>query len=1337
MSSEYAGTAGAQESAQLPNTESEGSVEALAPDDHNAERSSSGGRNHTPQSARGRGSSDPGWKRGRSSARGWLLSRTGSGLGNRGWRGGSRSRAGTQESSEMSNSVDGFLREYTEAIRNGMGIHDAAEPLMSHLDSRGVVALFKQMANTGLEIEAWELFGWMRQNMPASCDTFLYTAMISLCAANNADGVELARQLCREMLERGIERNVHTYSALMNVLIKAGRLQDALNVYCIDMQKSNVQPNLVTYNTLIDCYGKTGQWGEALQVLEEMRNQGIRPVTRTFNTLMIACNTNNQWQACLQIHNKMLQAGVEANTTTFNALISAYSKGGRIDQVFEVFEEMVSCGCERTVITYSSLISACEKAGRWELALQMFARMYQEGCRPNTITFNSLISACAQGSQWQRAVELFEKMQREGCHPDVVTYTGLISACERGGQWKRAIKFYDRMRQVGCRPDHIVYTTLVEGLWSVGLPLAQQQAVKLYRTACAEGFLKPLPVVPTMHSISAAATAVAVNSGRAELEGHQSLPLRQQGEAPAFTRSSLGTADEESGSVGVMQSDEARTSFETMVESSGRGSGRSSDNRSSFGVGGIYQSAHVPLLSRQFSGLSSSPSLYALSVDASATNPVQLQRLSSGTLSNTSSSMTGPSNSRPHKLSVIVDLQNDEEQGVGGGIVGVDEQRQVEVRGGGVLEVTLPGQLDSGLSVVAMLCWLCDLQDSWIDLLLLQGVPPSLHPGSSTTGVPAEVSGIQVLLNVARYMNATTTGGHLAFKQLASLVPAGSTNAPTSAVHAWLSYHGAPFRQLIASGAGQQQQQQVAAGTPGGASPPGSPVPQMLSSHTGTAGLRPLQASGQLLYHWLMTDEIIGILSSFEVSVPTAAAYSGHVSGPMPASSSSRLAPVSGPVQVGGPGGSSKPPHHPSSKSMLRHENSISRIPSTNVAAAAAAAAVTAAAAAGSVGHLYPPPPPSPPSPTRIMSLPMAQRRSSRGRLPLPAGLLGSTGSSRFYIMEQDQQQQAEAHARDEVLEDSCRSIFYLVVMFEQTHRLDMAAMGPLYIAVRMKELLPAVMKAGYALGLPEQIPHDSLLLLDRAMSTPLTFSDRDLPLAIHAALFICTRQASMDLLPLRKRPKDFRFAAITGCPLTELYRMEAVLRASLAQDTAAISSLHSLLLYMSRLEQWDPQNPQQLLLQQQGLPAPALPSGPGAVAGMQQVAPASGAGLPLFRSQYAAEGASWPPPLNSLGSLRISPLPPLMSYWNTGLADPMLLFREVVFEPEFMNYRPSVVAAAVLYASRTACGLVPSWPSCLLLLTGYDETNNPEFLAASSAAMRIMRQAQVYPKRVDQPVVN
>lgn len=121
-------------------------------------------------------------------------------------------------------------------------------------------------------------------------------------------------------------------SALMNVAIKSGQLQKALEVYH-EMLREGCTPNVVTYNTLIDVYGKTGQWQEALRVIETMNASNTKPVTRTYNTLMIACNTSGQWQEALSVYNDMVRRGHQPNTTTYNALISAYSKAGRLEKV--------------------------------------------------------------------------------------------------------------------------------------------------------------------------------------------------------------------------------------------------------------------------------------------------------------------------------------------------------------------------------------------------------------------------------------------------------------------------------------------------------------------------------------------------------------------------------------------------------------------------------------------------------------------------------------------------------------------------------------------------------------------------------------------------------------------------------------------------------------------------------------------------------------------------------------------------------------------------------------------------------------------------------------------
>ncbi len=56
-----------------------------------------------------------------------------------------------------------------------------------------------------------------------------YPAAISLCGQRQQ--LRVAMELMAEMRSRAILANVHTYSAMMNVCIKCGEVDTALDVY--------------------------------------------------------------------------------------------------------------------------------------------------------------------------------------------------------------------------------------------------------------------------------------------------------------------------------------------------------------------------------------------------------------------------------------------------------------------------------------------------------------------------------------------------------------------------------------------------------------------------------------------------------------------------------------------------------------------------------------------------------------------------------------------------------------------------------------------------------------------------------------------------------------------------------------------------------------------------------------------------------------------------------------------------------------------------------------------------------------------------------------------------
>lgn len=76
----------------------------------------------------------------------------------------------------------------------------------------------------------------------------------------------------------------------------------------------------------------------------------------------------------------------------------------------------------------------------------------------------------------------------------------------------------------------------------------------------------------------------------------------------------------------------------------------------------------------------------------------------------------------------------------------------------------------------------------------------------------------------------------------------------------------------------------------------------------------------------------------------------------------------------------------------------------------------------------------------------------------------------------------------------------------------------------------------------------------------------------------------------------------------------------------------------------------------------------------------------------------------------------------------PIMMVVESLFEVSLLNCRPSVVAAALLYAERRQRGAVPFWPSTLAKLTGYEDLTSPELAVAVRTAQKLCRKV-VYPQ--------
>lgn len=79
-------------------------------------------------------------------------------------------------------------------------------------------------------------------------------------------------------------------------------------------------------------------------------------------------------------------------------------------------------------------------------------------------------------------------------------------------------------------------------------------------------------------------------------------------------------------------------------------------------------------------------------------------------------------------------------------------------------------------------------------------------------------------------------------------------------------------------------------------------------------------------------------------------------------------------------------------------------------------------------------------------------------------------------------------------------------------------------------------------------------------------------------------------------------------------------------------------------------------------------------------------------------------------------------------------LVADCLTDMAFLNCRPSVIAAALLYVERRSRGIIPFWPSMLAKLTGYQDMSTPELSVAIKAAQRMCGRGGGIPRPASLP---
>ncbi|KAM7489969.1 hypothetical protein LguiB_027453 [Lonicera macranthoides] len=323
-----------------------------------------------------------------------------------------------------------------------------------------------------------------------------YNALIQVFL--EADKLDTANLLHREMSSLGFRMNSYTLGCFVYSLCKTGRWREALEL----IEKEEFVPDTVIYTKMISGLCEASFFEEAMDFLNRMRSSSCIPNVVTYRILLCGCLNKRKLGRCKRILSMMITEGCYPSPKIFNSLVHAYCRSGDYSYAYKLLKKMVNCGCQPGYVVYnilvggicgneelpsSDMLELAEKAysemlgfgvvlnkvnvsnfarclcgaGKFEKAFSVIREMMSKGFVPDTSTYANVIGFLCHASKVDKAFLLFREMKKNGIVPDVYTYTILIDSFCKAGLIQQARTWFNEMVRDGCAPNVVTYTALI------------------------------------------------------------------------------------------------------------------------------------------------------------------------------------------------------------------------------------------------------------------------------------------------------------------------------------------------------------------------------------------------------------------------------------------------------------------------------------------------------------------------------------------------------------------------------------------------------------------------------------------------------------------------------------------------------------------------------------------------------------------------------------------------------------------------------------------------------------------------------------------------------------
>ncbi|KDP37078.1 hypothetical protein JCGZ_06134 [Jatropha curcas] len=250
------------------------------------------------------------------------------------------------------------------------GLVDVAFKVFDEMRVRDLVSwssMIASLANNGFAREGLGLFRRMKFDGNVKPDVGTMLSVIS--AISKLGSLKWCSWVDSYISRNNLDLTVPLGTALIDMYSRCGSVDDSIKVF-----DKMPERNVLTWSALINGLGVHGRSKEALRMFYEMKKTNLQPDHITFNGVLVACShgglVDDGWQVFKSIKNEY---GIEPTIEHYGCMVDLLGRAGKLHEAFEFIERMP---LKQNAIIWRTLLGACVNHKNLELAKEVKGKIY-------------------------------------------------------------------------------------------------------------------------------------------------------------------------------------------------------------------------------------------------------------------------------------------------------------------------------------------------------------------------------------------------------------------------------------------------------------------------------------------------------------------------------------------------------------------------------------------------------------------------------------------------------------------------------------------------------------------------------------------------------------------------------------------------------------------------------------------------------------------------------------------------------------------------------------------------------------------------------------------------